>query len=157
MVHIADFNLKAAIRETLGKSGYGPITRTDIARLTSLDVSNRNIRDLIGLEFATNLTTLNLEDNPLSSSAINTYISDLQKRGVEVLFDRPAPPALPADFDGSGTVDIADFLAFVDRFGLSRGDAGYDARYDLDGNGEIGISDFLIFVNAFGQTADQDG
>ena len=150
VVHIADFNLKAAIRETLGKSGYGPITRTDIARLTTLNVSNRNIRDLIGLEFATNLTTLNLTGNPLSSAAINTYIPDLKKRGVEVLFDKPS---LPADFDGSGTVDVADFLAFVDQFGLSRGDAGYDARYDLDGNGEIGIGDFLIFVNAFGKTA----
>ena len=149
VVHIADFNLKTAIRETLGKSGYGPITRTDIARLTTLDVSNRNIRNLIGLEFATNLTTLNLEDNPLSSSTINTYIPDLQKRGVEVLFDKPA---LPADFDGSGTVDIADFLTFVDHFGLSRGDAGYDARYDLDGDGTIGIGDFLIFVNAFGKS-----
>ena len=149
VVHIADFNLKAAIRETLGKSGYGPITRTDITRLTTLDVSNRNIRDLIGLEFATNLTTLNIEDNPLSSAAIYTYIPDLQKRGVTVLFDRPN---LPADFDGSGTVDVADFLAFVDRFGLSRGDAGYDARYDLDGDGVIGIGDFLIFVNDFGKT-----
>ena len=150
VVHIADFNLKAAIRETLGKSGYGPITRTDIARLSTLDVSNRNIRDLIGLEFATNLTTLNLTGNPLSSAAINTYIPDLKKRGVEVLFDKPS---LPADFDGSGTVDVADFLAFVDQFGLSRSDARYDARYDLDGNGEIGIGDFLIFVNAFGKTA----
>ncbi len=150
VVHIADFNLKAAIRETLGKSGYGPITRTDIARLTTLDVSNRNIRDLIGLEFATNLTTLNLTGNPLSSTAINTYIPDLKKRGVAVLFGKPS---LPADFDGSGTVDVADFLAFVDQFGLSRGDARYDARYDLDGDGVIGIGDFLIFVNAFGKTA----
>ena len=150
VVHIADFNLKAAIRETLGKSGYGPITRTDIARLTTLNVSNRNIRDLIGLEFATNLTTLNIEDNPLSSAAIYTYIPDLQKRGVTVLFDKPD---LPADFDGSGTVDIADFLAFVDQFGLSRSDARYDARYDLDGDDVIGIGDFLIFVNDFGKTA----
>ena len=150
VVHIADFNLKAAIRKTLGKAGYGPITRTDIARLTTLDVSNRNIRDLIGLEFATNLTTLNLKDNPLSSSAINTYIPDLEKRGVAVLFDKPA---LPADFDGSGTVDFADFLGFVDQYGLSRGDARYDARYDLNGNGEIGFGDFLIFVNDFGKTA----
>ena len=150
VVHIADFNLKAAIRETLGKSDYGPITRTDIARLSTLDVSNRNIRDLIGLEFATNLTTLNIEDNPLSTTAIYTYIPDLQKRGVTVLFDKPD---LVADFDGSGTVDIADFLAFVDQFGLSRGDAGYDARYDLDGDGVIGIGDFLIFVNDFGKTA----
>ncbi len=149
VVHVADFNLKAAVRETLGKSGYGPLTRADVERLTTLDLRNREIRDLIGLEFATNLTTLNLEDNPLSSAAINTYIPDLEKRGVEVLFDRPA---LPADFNGSGTVDFGDFLAFVNHFGLSRDDAGYDARYDLDRNGEIGFGDFLIFVNAFGKT-----
>ncbi len=37
------------------------------------------------------------------------------------------------------------------RFGLSRGDAGYDARFDLDGDGTIGIGDFLIFVDAFGK------
>ena len=56
-----------------------------------------------------------------------------------------------ADFDGNGTVGISDFLLFATQFGLSQGDAGYDARFDLDGNGTIGISDFLIFVNAFGE------
>ena len=55
------------------------------------------------------------------------------------------------DFDGNGIVDISDFLLFAEQFGLSRGDAGYDARYDLDGDGTIGIGDFLIFVNAFGE------
>ena len=56
-----------------------------------------------------------------------------------------------ADFDGDGTVGISDFLLFATRFGLSRGDAGYDARFDLDGDSTIGISDFLLFVNAFGK------
>ena len=55
------------------------------------------------------------------------------------------------DFDGDGIVGISDFLLFVDHFGLTQGDAGYDARYDLDGDGSIGISDFLIFANAFGK------
>ena len=55
------------------------------------------------------------------------------------------------DFDGNGTVDIPDFLLFVEHFGLSQGDAGYDARFDLDGDGTIGISDFLIFVEDFGK------
>ena len=54
------------------------------------------------------------------------------------------------DFNGDGTIGFADFLLFAAQFGLNRGDAGYDARYDLDGDGSIGISDFLIFVNAFG-------
>ena len=46
---------------------------------------------------------------------------------------------------------LADFLLFATQFGLSRGDAGYDARFDLDGNGTIGIKDLLIFVDAFGE------
>ena len=56
-----------------------------------------------------------------------------------------------ADFDGDGTVGISDFLLFATRFGLSRGDARYDARFDLDGDGTIGIGDFLLFVDAFGK------
>ena len=55
------------------------------------------------------------------------------------------------DFNGDGAVGFADFLLFASQFGLSRGDAGYDARYDLDGDETIGFSDFLIFVNAFGK------
>ncbi len=62
------------------------------------------------------------------------------------------PEASPtADFDGDGTVGISDFLLFATRFGLSRGDARYDARFDLDGDGTIGIGDFLLFVDAFGK------
>lgn len=55
-----------------------------------------------------------------------------------------------ADFDGDGAVGFTDFLRFAGAFGLSRGDAGYDARYDLDGNGMIGFSDFVIFAGSFG-------
>ena len=64
----------------------------------------------------------------------------------------PPTPATP-DFDGNGVVDFSDFLEFVAQFGLSQGDAGYDARYDLDGDGAIGFGDFLIFANAFGKDA----
>ena len=56
----------------------------------------------------------------------------------------------PADFDGDGAVGFTDFLRFAGAFGLSRGDAGHDARYDLDGNGMIGFSDFVIFAGSFG-------
>ena len=151
VVRIADVNLKAAIREALGKSGYGPVTRAEMGRLTTLDVSNRDIRDFLGLEFATGLTQINLQGNPLNASALNTHVPALEARGVEVLFDRPATVATP-DFDGNGTVDFADFLQFVSRFGSSPGDEGYDARYDLDGNGTIGFGDFLMFVSQFGKS-----
>ena len=55
------------------------------------------------------------------------------------------------DFDGDGIVGFPDFLQFVAQFGLSQGDAGYDAKYDLDGDGTIGFSDFLIFASDFGK------
>ena len=61
------------------------------------------------------------------------------------------------DFDGDGTVGVSDFLEFVNHFGTSRGDAGYDAKYDLDGNGEIGTPDFLIFVDSFGSEVPLSG
>lgn len=60
---------------------------------------------------------------------------------------------LTADFDGDGTVGFSDFLQFVGVFGTSRGDEGYNARYDLDGNGSVGFSDFVIFAGAFGKQA----
>ena len=66
------------------------------------------------------------------------------------LFSQDSSPPSP-DFDGNGTVDIPDFLIFVDLFGSKEGEEGYDAQYDLDGDGEIGIGDFLIFVDSFGQ------
>ena len=147
VVYIPDANLRAVIQDVLQKSRFAPITVTDMASLTALDASNRDIRDLTGLEFATNLTELNLVDNPLSAPAINTHIPVLQNRGVEVLFARSPTP----DFNKDGVVDFADFLQFAVQFGLSRGDAGYDAQFDLNGDGIIGFGDFLIFVDAFGE------
>ncbi|MYB55682.1 MAG: beta-propeller fold lactonase family protein [Gemmatimonadetes bacterium] len=55
-----------------------------------------------------------------------------------------------ADFDGNGTVDFTDFLAFAQGFGKSAGQDDFNEKLDLDGNGTIDFSDFLLFVNAFG-------
>ena len=49
------------------------------------------------------------------------------------------------DFDGSGVIDIGDFLLFVDSFGTN------EEKYDLDGDGAVAVSDFLIFVDYFGK------
>ena len=69
--------------------------------------------------------------------------------------DQPATFVIEAvatpDFDGDGIVGISDFLQFVDQFGFSQEDEGYEARFDLDGDGVIGIGDFLIFVDDFGK------
>lgn len=50
----------------------------------------------------------------------------------------------PADFDGSGEVDILDFLAFFDAFGS--GEIGAD----VTGDGNVDESDVALFLSAFG-------
>ena len=57
---------------------------------------------------------------------------------------------LSPDFNGDGSVDFGDFIAFGMRFGASRGDERYEAKYDLDEDGTIGFGDFLIFGREFG-------
>ena len=53
------------------------------------------------------------------------------------------------DFDGNGTVDLADFRVFSGAFG--RPSAAWIFRYDLNGDGTVDFADFLIFARAFGQ------
>ncbi len=60
-------------------------------------------------------------------------------------------PPPTSDFDGNSTIDFADFLLFIEQFGLNQGDEGYEAKYDLNGDGAIGFGDFLIFASDFGK------
>jgi len=53
-------------------------------------------------------------------------------------------PACYADYDGNGTVNTLDFLAYLNDF--NDGAVGAD---DCDGNGTINTLDFLCFLNAF--------
>lgn len=58
----------------------------------------------------------------------------------------------PADFDGDGTVNFADFVMFSNVFGQSVPPA--DVAFDLNMNGEVDFADFVQFSNAFGQPAE---
>ena len=66
VVHIPDPNLRAAIAEELGKNPNAPITVEEMEGLRDLDARNKDIRDLTGLQFATNLEWLSLRDNQIS-------------------------------------------------------------------------------------------
>ena len=65
VVHIPDPNLRAAIAEALGKSPNVSITVENMEELGSLVARNRGIKDLTGLQFATNLERLDLRDNQI--------------------------------------------------------------------------------------------
>ncbi|MBX3361591.1 MAG: S8 family serine peptidase [Phycisphaeraceae bacterium] len=73
--------------------------------------------------------------------------------------NQPIPPSMwtrlcPSDANQDGTVDIMDFLAFMDAFGDCDGQEspcrkfGVDA--DINADGEIDILDFLDFFSWFG-------
>ena len=66
VVRIPDPNLRAAIAEELGKNPNAPITVEEMEGLKDLDAGNKGIRDLTGLQFATNLRDLDLGDNEVS-------------------------------------------------------------------------------------------
>ena len=134
---------------TIRNDGLGPLQITDVQS------------DLEGISFSESAFTIAASDSatltvsllpgaegPLSGSlqlisndpTNATVTVPLQATGIIV----PADPR--TDFDGSGTVDFTDFLAFAGAFGSS------DAQFDLDGNGTVGFTDFLTFVESFGKT-----
>jgi Leucine-rich repeat (LRR) protein len=78
-VYFPDANLEAAIREEIGKP-TGDIYSSDLAELTYLDASSRDIFDVTGQEHCTSLMCLILHDNqisdisPLTNLTILTYL-----------------------------------------------------------------------------------
>ena len=77
-VHFPDSNLRAAVAEALGKSINAPITAEEMQGLRRLDGENRGIRDLTGLEFATNLTYINISHNQVSDLSPVVGLSELR-------------------------------------------------------------------------------
>ncbi len=72
VVSIPDANLAAAVRETLGLSPGAALTTHTMLDLTGLNVPNRQITDLTGLEHAHNLKWLNLGSEWVSGSRVNS-------------------------------------------------------------------------------------
>ena len=83
-VEIPDPNLERAIREKLVLPDEIPVTQLVMKQLTGLDAGNSQIKDLVGLEYATNLTRLSLsqnEINNLTSLAGLSYLESLSLWG----------------------------------------------------------------------------
>ena len=89
VVRMPDSNLRVAIAEALGKSPNAPITVEEMERLEVLDVSNRDIQDLTGLQFATNLHDLDLRDNRFSD--LSPIAGLVQLRRLELDNDNTIP------------------------------------------------------------------
>ncbi len=76
-VDIYDRNLRAKIKTTLGTAAGETVKRADMAMLTTLHASFAKISTLTGLEYATNLTHLYLEDNRISNLSALSELTNL--------------------------------------------------------------------------------
>jgi Leucine-rich repeat (LRR) protein len=80
IVTFPDKNLETTIKNALGKPLGEEMLSTELARLTKLSIQNRNVSDLTGLEYCTNLTFLEVRGepvvdiSPLSSLSNLTYL-----------------------------------------------------------------------------------
>ena len=78
IVDIPDPNLRAVVEEELGKAAGATITVAEMASLTYIFGFNSQIRNLTGLESATNLDTLFLSDNAISDIAPLATLTNLR-------------------------------------------------------------------------------
>ena len=77
VVVFADANLERAVREALDRP-QGTLTPADLASLTELDASYKNIESLAGLEHATALDTLYLRDNAITDVSPLAHLTNLR-------------------------------------------------------------------------------
>ena len=83
VVDIPDPGLRAAIAEALGKAPGDAITRADMETLIELRAYARDITDLRGIEFAVNLTGLDLWINNISDISPLSNLINLTRLGLE--------------------------------------------------------------------------
>ena len=89
VVDIPDPNLRAAIAEALNKAPGDAITRAEMETLVELQALNMDITDLRGIEFAINLTVLNLWRNNISDVSPLENLTNLTELylGVNTISD----------------------------------------------------------------------
>ena len=107
-VHIPDPNLRAAIAEELGKSPNAPITAEDMKRLTFLSkIEGQGIRDLTGLQFATNLSSIRIEGSRVSDLSPIAGLTQLKALDI----DFTDPPSIIHDAKQLSRLVNLTFLA----------------------------------------------
>ena len=123
-VSIPDPNLVTVVRETLGLGANDTITQANILGLTRLDAQHRSITNLIGLEYATNLTSLSLFRNNVSDVtplAALTNLTELLLTNNQVRDVTPLSVLINLtylDLYGNQINDVAPLAALTNLTGL---------------------------------------
>ncbi len=96
IVTIPDAALRTAINTALGRNALDELNRQELSQLTTLTAVNLGISDLSGLEWAVNLTNLDLRNNHIDSTLAidNLTLASLQLQGNPV-FQLPTAVQIP--------------------------------------------------------------
>jgi len=86
VIQFTDQNLETVIREALNKT-EGNLTAKDVEGLTKLDAADKDISNLSGIEFCTNLQDLNLEANKIKDLSPLGSLANLRKLDLEINVD----------------------------------------------------------------------
>tara|TARA_B100000315_G_scaffold249373_1_gene280483 strand:+ start:608 stop:1147 length:540 start_codon:yes stop_codon:yes gene_type:complete len=130
-VTFPDWNLEITIRDTINKP-EGPIFMSDLKSLTILEVQERDISDLTGLEHCTNLRWLTIVANNISDLSPLAGLTNLEMLAlVENNTSDLSPLADLTNLQGLFLTsnNISDISPLVENSELSEGDT-----VDLRGN-----------------------
>ena len=109
-----DSGLRAAVEEALEKDPGSPITADDLATLVTLSAIDREIRELSGLELATNLTELQLGHNRIADLTPLNQLTALEVLSVRYNDCRDLSPLSQLtklqslDLAGNGIADLSN-------------------------------------------------
>ena len=77
-IHFMDTNFETSIREHLNKP-TGAILNTELESITNFQAQNRNISNIYGIEFCTNLETLDIGENQIKDLIPILYLREIKK------------------------------------------------------------------------------
>ncbi len=131
--HLPDAGLRGRIAVALGKAPEDPVGVNELLALQSLDARGAGIADLTGLEYATNVTALDLSHNPLADLRV---LAALPRLSVLNLDGTGAEPWALAGLTGLERLSlrgngIADVTALAGLHGLRALDLGGNAVVDV--------------------------
>ena len=153
VVSIPDASLRAVITDSLGKARNASINNAEMLHLTRLDAPNKGIRNLTGLEFATNLDTLDLRNNNITAIDSLSGLDSLKTLWLRNnLISDLEPLALNTGLGSGDLVDVrgnplsaASRTTHIDTLTIR----GVTVRYDtlsvaelvkVSGDGQIGTA-----------------
>ena len=113
-------------------------------------------RDMVSFELsaAKTMDALVVPSNgtyPIYDGVLNLSNAGVTPGGM-LTYVQVGPPECEGNFNGDGTVNVADLAQFGAAYGSSLGEPAYDPVVDLNGDGVINVADLAVFGADYGRT-----